>query len=89
MKKKKYYIAQLGAFLASHKMTMSGTELADNLNRNGLLTSYDTEYKGGRGKYKLISVTWHWLNDELDLPDEAKKVADAFVKDDGTYAYEE
>ncbi len=88
MKKKKYYIAQLGAFLASHKMTMSGTELADNLNRNGLSTSYGTEYQGGRGTYKLIRETWHWLN-EQDLPDEAKKVADAFVKDDGTYAYEE
>ncbi len=43
--KKKYYISQLGAFLRSHKMTMSAPELADHLNRNGLLTDYGTEYQ--------------------------------------------
>jgi hypothetical protein len=66
---------------------MSGDELAEHLNRNQVFTSYGAEYAGGRGIYTLISETWHWLNDALGLPDEAKKVAQAFVKPDGTYAY--
>lgn len=87
MNKKKYYIWQLAAFLSNHKMTMSGEELAAHLNRNKFLTSYGSEYQGGRGTYKLIGETWDWLQNQLQLPDEAKKVAEAFVKPDGTYAY--
>jgi len=89
MNKKKYYIWQLAAFLTSHEMVMSGDELADHLNRNRFLTNYGTEYQGGRGTYKLIKETWEWLQNGLHLPDEAKKIAEAFVKSDGTYAYEE
>jgi hypothetical protein len=88
MHKKKYYIWQLASFLAQHQMTMSGEELAEHLNRNKFLTTYGTEYQGGRGTYKLISETWHWVEKELDLPEEAKKIAEAFVKPDGSYAYE-
>lgn len=88
MNKKKYYIWQLASFLASHGMTMSAEELAAHLNRNEFLTSYGTEYQGGRGTYKLIKETWDWLQNGLQLPDEAKKVAEAFVKPDGTYAYD-
>lgn len=88
MNKKKYYIWQLASFLASHAMTMSAEELAAHLNRNEFLTSYGTEYQGGRGTYKLIKETWDWLQNGLQLPDEAKKVAEAFVKPDGTYAYD-
>ena len=77
----------LAEFLTHHGMKMSGEELADHLNRNGFLTSSGAEYAGGRGTYKLIRETWHWLNDDLGLPGEAKKVADAFVKPDGGYAY--
>lgn len=69
-------------------MTMSAEELADHLNRNNFLTSYGTEYQGGRGTYKLIKETWDWLQNGLKLPNEAKKVATAYVKPDGTYAYE-
>lgn len=87
MNKKKYYIWQLAAFLAVHRMTMSAEELGDHLNRNKFLTSYGAEYQGGRGTYKLIKETWDWLQNHLQLPDEAKKVAEAFVKSDGTYAY--
>ena len=89
MNEKKYYIWQLAAFLVSHDMTMSGEELADHLNRNEFLTSYGTEYKGGRGTYKLIQETWNWLKNDLNLTAEADKVATAFVKPDGSYAYEQ
>ena len=87
MNDKKYYIWQLASFLDYHKMIMSGEELADHLNRNKFLTSYGTEYQGGRGTYKLIHETWNWLEKDLNLKIEAKKVAEAFVKPDGTYAY--
>jgi len=87
MNKKKHYIWKLASFLHSHGMTMSAEELADHLNRNNFLTSYGTEYQGGRGTYKLIRETWDWVQNGLQLPEEAVKIAEAFVKADGTYAY--
>ncbi len=88
MNKKKVYVWKLADFLQRHGMRMSGEELADHLNRNDFMTGYGTEYSGGRGTYHLIQVTWNWLNADLGLEDEAKKVAKAFVKQDGSYAYE-
>lgn len=88
MNSKKAYIWKLAMFLASNKMVMSGEELAEHLNRNGFLTSYGSEYQGGRGTYKLIRETYHWLKN-LDLIVEAQKVAEAYVKPDGSFAYED
>ena len=85
---KKTYIWRLAEFLERYAMRMSGEELAEHLNRNNFLTEYGDKYAGGRGTYKLIRETWRWLHDELKLPDEADKVARAFVKPDGSYAYE-
>lgn len=86
MNKKKTYLWKLAIFLQSNEMIMSGEELAEHLNRNKFLTSYGTEYEGGRGTYKLISETYHWLKD-LGLQNEADKIAKVFVKPDGTFAY--
>ena len=88
MNDKKTYIWKLAVFLYSQEMVMSGEELADHLNRNKFLTSYGTEYQGGRGTYRLIKQTWAWLNDDLGLDKEALCVARAFVKPNGGYAYE-
>jgi hypothetical protein len=88
MNEKKNYIWQLASFLYNYRMTMSGEELAEHLNRNNFLTSYGTEYQGGRGTYTLIRETWNWIEIDLKLPNEAKKVAESFVKPDGSYAYE-
>lgn len=88
MEQKKLYIWQLASFLTNHNMKMSGEELAEHLNRNNFLTSYGTEYSGGRGIYKLIAETWHWLTN-MKLHSEATKVATSFVKPDGSYAYDE
>ena len=88
MNKKKLYIWRLASFLHQHGMTMSGEELAEHLNRNKFLTSYGEQYKGGRGTYKLIRETWQWVHDELGIDDEADKIAAAYVKPDGSYAYE-
>ena len=87
MNQKKLYIYQLADFLHSHSMTMSGEELAEHLNRNGFLTEYGTEYQGGRGTYGLIKEVWSWLHHELQAEQAAAKVARAFVKPDGGYAY--
>ena len=87
MNKKKLYIWRLASFLQQHEMTMSGDELAAHLNRNKFLTRYGSEYAGGRGTYKLIQVTWDWVKNDLGLDEEAAKVAEAFVKPDGSYAY--
>lgn len=88
MNEKKHYIWQLASFMYNYKMTMSGEELAEHLNRNNFLTSYGTEYQGGRGTYTLIRETWNWIENDLKLPNEAKKVAESYVKPDGSYAYE-
>lgn len=88
MNEKRTYIWRLATFLHTNSMVMSGEELAEHLNRNDFLTSYGSEYQGGRGTYTLIRSTWRWLHDELGLPSEAEHIARAFVKPDGGYAYE-
>ena len=88
MNEKKTYIWRLATFLHTNAMVMSGEELAEHLNRNKFLTSYGSEYQGGRGTYTLIKQTYWWLHDELGLPKEAQRVAEAFVKPSGGYAYE-
>lgn len=88
MNRKKLYIWRLASFLRQNDMVMSGEELAAHLNRNNFLTGYGEQYKGGRGTYTLIDATWDWVHDELGLKDEAEAVAKAFVKPDGSYAYE-
>jgi hypothetical protein len=88
MNQKRVYIWQLAVFLTSHDKVMSGKELADHLNRNDFLTEYGAEYQGARGTYTLIEQTYRWLDEDLGLPKEAGSVAKAFVKPDGSYAYE-
>ena len=88
MNRKKLYILKLANFLVDNETTMSGKELADHLNRNGFLTSYGTEYAGGRGTYKLLSETYNWIANDMQLEIEAQKFAKAFVQPDGTYPWE-
>jgi hypothetical protein len=87
MIEKKIYLWKLATFLNANSMTMSGEELADHLNRNNFLTSYGTEYQGGRGTYRLISETYNWVKDVMGTA-EAAVIAEAFVKPDGTHAWE-
>lgn len=88
MNRKKLYVWRLAAFLSQHGMLMSGDELAAHLNRNRFLTEYGEAYAGGRGTYTLIRETWNWVNDDLSLPEEAEKIASAYVLPSGIYAYE-
>jgi hypothetical protein len=87
MNQKKLYVWQLAAFLSHFEMKMSWKELADHLNRNRFLTGTGQKYKGERGTYTLIKETYRWVKEELGLKKEASKVAQAFVKPDGSYAY--
>lgn len=89
MNQKKLYVWRLATFLHQHGMRMSIEGLAAHLNRNKFLPSYGTEYEGGRGAYTLIKKTYDWIHGELGLQDEAKKVAEVYVKPDGSYAYDE
>ncbi|MCD4654768.1 hypothetical protein K8T06_12650 [bacterium] len=84
MNKKKLYIWKLAEFLHRHEMRMSGDELATHLNRNSFLTSYRTTYAGGRGTYKLLKETWSWIHNDLGLEDDARFIAEAFVKANGS-----
>jgi hypothetical protein len=72
MNKKKMYLTKLAEFLVANGMNMSGPELVDHLNRNNFLTALGNPYTEGRGVYKLINETYHWLG-ELGLDDDAKR----------------
>ena len=88
MNKKKLYIWKLANFLWMNDMKMGVEELATHPNRNNFKTGYDTQYEGGRGTYTLVSATYRWVHDELGLPDEATAIAEAYVKPDGTHAWD-
>src|SRR5574344_115245 len=81
------YIGKLAIFLSSMKMFMSGMELANHLNRNGFKTSYNSEYVGTRGTYTLIRNCYHYF-EEGNNKNIADAIATAFVKENGSYAYE-
>lgn len=84
---KKEYIKRLAIFLHDNGTIMAANELAEHLNRNNFKTSYGTEYEGGRGTYTLIHATYDWLV-SIGQKSEADKVAQAFPKPDGNYAFD-
>ncbi len=86
MTQKKHFIWQIASLLYAINDTMTAQDLAIALNRNGILTSYGTQYAGGRGTYKLVSATWQWLYGQ-GLTSEAEKIAEVFTKPDGTLAW--
>ena len=88
MNLKKLYIWRLATFLHAHDKKMSGSELAAHLNRNNILTASGSEFKGGRGSFKLIKETWRWVHDDLGLEEEAEHIAKAFVDVSGEFAYD-
>lgn len=84
---KKEYITKLAIFLNGTGTTMNVKDLAGLLNWNGFRTDGDKRFTGGRGSYKLISATYDWLVKKGNKAD-ADKVALAYKKPDGSYAYE-
>lgn len=65
---------------------MSVPALCTLLNEHGYRTNYDEEFTGGRGSYRLVSGTYHRL-DEAGQPDRARNVALAFRRPNFEYAY--
>lgn len=84
---KKEYIRRLAVSLIEKRKNMNGKELAGLLNENGFRTDYNAKYAGGRGTYTLIHATYDWLVGNDNQAD-ADKVALAFKKPNGKYAYE-
>ena len=83
----KDFIRRLANFFAENSLTMNVEQLTSILNWNELKTTYDSEYEGKRGIYRLIHVTYDWLI-EQGLDDEADNIVFVYKKPDGTYAYE-
>ena len=80
-------IRKLANFFAENSLTMNVEQLVSILNWNELKTTYDSEYVGKRGIYRLIHITHDWLTDQ-GLNDEAENIATVYRKPDGSYAYE-
>ena len=86
MSPKKTFIKDLANHLVSTGTVMSGPELANHLNRNNIQTDSGTTYAGTQGTYALVKATYNELMKNGDSIN-ADKIALAFVKEDGTYAY--
>lgn len=83
------FIYETALRLAEADSTMSGQSLAGLMNARGLRTTHGTPYTGhGRGIHKAIDRAYQSVARSLGDA-EAKKVALAFTKMDGTYAYKD
>lgn len=88
-RERKYQIiASIAHSLTHNDIVMSGKELQDLFNMNGITTQYGTQYgdNGGRGVHKLISSAWKYYQDNGDFQT-AYDIARAFVNQNGEYAY--
>lgn len=83
------YIAQVASFLVEHDMIMSGQQLSLLLNLNGIKKNDGKCYseKGGVGIHRLISCAYAYYHDSRKDYLTALKIAKAFVKKNGCYAY--
>ncbi|MEN9307171.1 MAG: hypothetical protein RL173_1103 [Fibrobacterota bacterium] len=72
--------------LAGHQKVLSGAGLAILLNQMGYRTVYGTPYCGGRGTYRLISLTYEWCVQSGNASG-AEIVAESFVNARGVQAW--
>lgn len=86
---KRVFIADLARFLIDNNIVMSGKELQELFNRNGIKTNSGYEYStnGGRGIHRLITNVWAYYHDMNDFQT-AYNIARAFVNQNGEYAYD-
>jgi hypothetical protein len=80
------FVAWVADELKKRDTFMSVPALCELLNSQGYTTNYGTEFSGGRGSYRLVSGTYHRL-DEAGEPDRATNVALAFRRPNFEYAY--
>lgn len=80
------FVVDLAQKLVKSGKTMTASQLADVLNKNGYNTNVGGTYSGGRGTLTTVSSIYNELIKQGRLVD-ADNVAKAFVKEDGNYAY--
>lgn len=79
------FVSDTAVDLSRRGATLPVPLLAERLNSAGCLTSYGTEYRGGRGTYRLIHATYDALVAQ-GRHEEADAVAESYIKPDGTHA---
>lgn len=90
MEYKRKIIATLAHYLTAHNLVMSGKELQNLFNNNGILTTYGTPFgeNGERGIYTVIrNAWWYYQNTKHDYQT-AYDIARSFVNKNGEYAYD-
>lgn len=87
MESKANLVADIAHALVQNNATMRVTLLMDLLNQNDFKRKDGHEYEGGRGSYHFISSLYDYFK-EIGHQKAADDIAAAFVKTDGTYAYE-
>lgn len=88
MNQKKEFISQTADNLIAQGRTMAASDLAKLLNQNNFRAQNGSQYKGGRGTFKLIRETWHSFNSQHGFARETQNIADAFVNNQGKYVYQ-
>lgn len=87
MEAKANFVADIAHALVNNNATMYVGTLVDILNHNKFTTQQGDQYMGGRGSYRLISTLYDYFK-EIGYQKAADDIAAAFVKADGSYAYE-
>lgn len=82
------FVSWVAEELTKRDAFMSVPALVDLVNAKGGQTNYGTPFSGGRGSYRLVSGTYHRLN-EAGKQREAHNVAVAFRRPNYEYAYDE
>lgn len=81
------FVADLAQKLVKAGKTMTASQLAGELNKNGYKTNAGDIYLGERGTLTTVSSIYDELMKNGRTVD-ADAVAKAFTKEDGTYAYQ-
>ena len=81
-------VAFIATELRKQQATMTVRMLCDILNKLGYRTTYESQYLGGRGSYKMVAGAWSHYQEHLKQPAIAESIALAFTRPNGEYAYE-
>lgn len=80
-------ILTIAQALSTNKQVLTGVGLATLLNQRGHRSTSGAPYVGGRGTYRLISLTYDWCIRNGNVSG-AKLVAETFVNARGVPAWE-
>ena len=81
------FVAEIAEVLVKNGATMRVTLLMDLLNQNNFRTKDGNVYEGGRGSYRFTSSLYDYFK-ELGYQKASDDIASAFVRAEGSYAYE-